>query len=132
MIYLDSSAVLKLVFEEAESSALAAWLGPAAGPAVASDLVRIEVSRACRRLDPGSLPAAAGVLAGIDTLRIGAGIVARACEIGGDHLRSLDAIHLATAAQLGPGLATFVTYDRRLAEAARAAGLPVMAPGARE
>lgn len=131
MIYLDSSALLKLIFDEAESAALADWLGsePAVGALVSSELARIEVLRGCRRVDPATLPAARSLLAGVDLIPISRDVVDHAAEIEGTLLRSLDAIHLASAAGVRAALATFVTYDHRLGEAAAAAGLAVTAPG---
>lgn len=131
MIYIDSSALLKLIFDEAESSALAGWLGPleSTGPPVSSELARIEVLRGCRRIDPRTLPAARALLAGLDLIPISADIVDHASEIGDGLLRSLDAIHLASAAGMGNEVTTFVTYDHRLAGAATAEGLAVTSPG---
>lgn len=132
MIYLDSSALLKLVFDEAESTALSVWLDTAvaAHPAVSSDLARVEVLRGCRRADPATLPAARSLLAGIDLIPISGDVVDHAAEVEGALLRSLDAIHLASAAGVRGAITTFVTYDHRLGTAAVAAGLPVVAPGA--
>lgn len=131
MIYFDSSALLKLIFDEAESAALSGWIGPAsaAHPAVSSELSRVEVLRGCRRVDPGTLPAARSLLAGIDLIPISGDVVDHAAEIEGTLLRSLDAIHLASAAGVRAALTTFVTYDHRLGAAAAAAGLTVVAPG---
>jgi predicted nucleic acid-binding protein len=131
VIYLDSSALLKLIFAEAESEALADWLGAGtpAGALVSSELARVEVLRGCRRADPATLPAARSLLAGLDLIPISGDVVDHAAEIEGTLLRSLDAIHLASAAVVRTALATFVTYDHRLGEAAAAAGLAVTAPG---
>lgn len=130
MIYFDSSALLKLVFEEAESTALAGWLETRLStvPPVSSELARIEVLRGCRRVDPSALPVARALLAGIDLIPISAEIVDRASEIGDGLLRSLDAIHLASAAATGDELAAFVTYDHRLAGAAASEGFAVESP----
>lgn len=131
MIYLDSSALLKLIFAEAESAALAGWLGSGSTVGlVSSDLARIEVLRGCRRIDPGTLPAARSLLAGIDLIPISGGVVDHAAESEGRLLRSLDAIHLASAVGVRVALKTFVTYDHRLSAAAVAAGFTVAAPGA--
>ncbi|MBF6620017.1 MAG: type II toxin-antitoxin system VapC family toxin [Patulibacter sp.] len=131
MIYLDSSAILKLVFDEAESAALAEWFGPTGStvPPVSSELARIEVLRGCRRVDPRTLPAARTLLAGLDLIPISADVVDLATEIGDGLLRSLDAIHLASAAGMGDELTRFVTYDHRLAGAAVTEGLAVASPG---
>lgn len=129
MIYLDTSAVLKLIKPEAESAALQTWLdGQPQVARVSSRLLRIELMRSVMRTDPSRLIRAHHVLALISVLSIDA--VADAAEIvGAPVLRSLDAIHLATAQLLQSELTAFVAYDRRLAEAARLLELPVASPG---
>ena len=129
MIYLDSSALLKLLFEEAESAALEAWLTERAGtPILSSELVKVEVVRATRRLNPQVLPAARSLIAQLDHVPITGALLDEAAEVGDVSLRSLDAIHLASAVALSAELTTFVAYDTRLAAAARAAGLPIAQP----
>lgn len=133
MIYLDTAALVKLVRIEAESAALVSWLDARKGqPLVASALVEVEVPRALRRSQPGVLGAVAGVLARLNRVEINAAVRATAGAYPEPHLRSLDAIHLATAELLvasGKTFTAFVTYDKRLAAAAGNAGLPVTAPG---
>lgn len=133
MIYLDSAAVVKLVRVEAESAALIAWLnGQSSVPLVASTLVEVEVPRALRRSQPGALGGVAAVLARLYRVEISSAVRAIAGAYPDPMLRSLDAVHLATADLLiasGKTLTAFVTYDKRLAEAARQAGLPVATPG---
>lgn len=134
MIYLDSAALVKLVRVEQESAALVDWLNARSDERlVASALVEVEVPRALRRSQPGVLGAVAATLARIDRVGIDAAIRATAAAYVDPYLRSLDAIHLATADELvasGKTVSAFVTYDARLAEAARSAGLMVAAPGA--
>jgi uncharacterized protein len=134
VIYLDSAALVKLVREEDETRTLVAWLNERAGQRlVASVLVEVEVPRALRRSQPGVLGAVAATLARIDRIELDAAIRATAAAYVDPLLRSLDAIHLATADQLvasGKAVSAFVTYDERLAEAARGCSLPVAAPGA--
>jgi predicted nucleic acid-binding protein len=134
VIYLDSAALVKLVREEDETRALVTWLNERAGQRlVASVLVDVEVPRALRRSQPGVLGAVAATLARIDRIELDAAIRATAAAYVDPLLRSLDAIHLATAEQLvasGKDVGAFVTYDKRLAEAARACSLSVVAPGA--
>lgn len=134
MIYLDSAALVKLVREEAETAALVSWLNERAGQRlVASALVEVEVPRALRRSEPGVLDAVAATLARLDRIEMDAAVRATAAAYVDPHLRSLDAVHLATAEQLvasGKDVSAFVTYDKRLAEAARAVSLTVVAPGA--
>ncbi|MPZ26004.1 MAG: PIN domain-containing protein [Micromonosporaceae bacterium] len=132
MIYLDTAALVKLVRVEAESRALVEWLNARSGqPLVASALVEVEVPRALRRSQPGVLGAVAGVLARLHRIEINAAVRATTGAYPEPSLRSLDAIHLATAELLvasGKQLQAFVTYDKRLAAAAGQANLPVAAP----
>ena len=131
MIYLDSSALLKLVFEEAESATLDRWLSDQATAMLASsELARLEVLRSCRRVDPQSLATAGALLDGLDLVPLSTHLLNDAAEVGSDALRSLDAIHLASALSLGDALEVLVVYDHRLAAAATAAGLRVVSPGA--
>jgi predicted nucleic acid-binding protein len=131
VIYLDSSALLKLLHREAESAALGEWLTARSGtPAVSSALARVEVIRACRRIDVDVLPAARTLLTGLDIIPMTAAVIDEAADVGGTMLRSLDAIHLASALSIRADLSAFVAYDHRLTEAAAAAGLDSVAPGA--
>ena len=137
MIYLDSSALLKLLVEEAESEALAAWLaehtegrGGAGGAAAASsELARVEVVRAVRRLNPQAVASARTLVAQLDLVPLSREVVDRAADLGDPGLRSLDALHLASALVLGDDLDVLVVYDRRLSAAAQDAGLTVVQPG---
>ena len=129
MIALDSSALVKLVLDEPESAALERWLTSRAPLSVtASDLVRVELIRAVARAAPAGVPRARTLLAGVDLVPITRDLLETAAELGPPSLRSLDALHLATALSLGSALDAFVVYDERLAEAATDAGLPVVAP----
>ena len=133
MLYLDTSALVKLVRPEQESAALADWLNARAGEAaVTSTLTEVELPRAIRRSSPGDLAGVAAVLARLARFEIDAAVRATAAACTDPNLRSLDAIHLATADQLrasGKAVTAFVTYDGRLAQAAEAAGFPAAAPG---
>lgn len=129
MIYLDSAAVVKLVRKEPGTSALVAWLNARAGvPLLSSSLVEVEVPRALRRSAPAALPAVPATLARLYRLEIDATVRAAAATFADRSLRSLDAIHLATALLVVTRLQAFVTYDARLRGAAQAAGLPVAGP----
>lgn len=131
MIYLHSSALLKLLHEEAESAPLAEWLSARpTTPVVSSALAKVEVTRACRRVNPDALPAAKALLAGVDVILLSGTVIDEAADVGNPLLRSLDAIHLASALSIRTELSTFVAYDRRLADAAAAVGLALGAPGA--
>lgn len=131
MIYLDSSALLKLLHQEAESAALADWLSARAGtPVVSSALANVEVTRACRRVNPDALLAAKTLLAGLDVIPLTGAVIDEAGNVGETTLRSLDAIHLASALSIRSDLSTFIAYDHRLCDAATAAGLELVRPGA--
>jgi uncharacterized protein len=126
-VYLDSSAIVKLVVREPESAALRRWLG-GREPLVASALARTEVLRAL--LPAGEAFVARGrlVLQRLDIIRISDRILNAAGVREPHELRSLDAIHLATALDLGRDLSAMATYDDRLAAAAAGAGIRVVAP----
>ena len=128
LIYLDSSALIKLIFEERETRALIQFLS--AWPnRTSSVLARVEVLVSVRRVheEHASL-AALDVLSGINLVHPDHGTLAAAAATDPPVVRTLDAIHLATAISLGHELAGMVVYDRRLADAARHAGLTVWAP----
>ena len=132
MIYLDSSAIVKLIKVEAESPDLRDWLNEQYTPAVTSVLAEVEVPRALRRSGPAHLAVMPGVVARISRIDIDASVRATAAAYVDDALRSLDAVHLATAEVLvaaGKTVSAFVTYDRRQATAVMAAGMAVSAPG---
>ncbi len=130
MIYLDSSALLKLVFQERESDALEDWLTARAGaPKVSSELAKVEVLRACRRIDVAALPDARTLLGRLDLVPLAGAVVQQASALEDPGLRSLDALHLASALSLGAALAVFVAYDHRLIEAATTSGLETHQPG---
>ncbi|MBV8083188.1 MAG: type II toxin-antitoxin system VapC family toxin [Chloroflexi bacterium] len=125
--YLDSSAFVKLFSLEAESSALKAYL-TSWSRSVSSALLRVEGLRTATKLGPEALVSARFRLSFVTLMPIDDAVLQDAATIGPRELRSLDAIHLATAQQLGSDLGVVVTYDARLAGAARQLGLPVSAP----
>ena len=131
MIYLDSSALLKLLHDEEESAAMEAWIVARDGtPMITSAISRIEVVRACRRIDVGSVPAARTLMAQIDLIPLSSAVIEDAADLDDPLLRSLDAIHLVSALSLGADLSSFVAYDQRLLKAARSRGLDGVRPGA--
>ena len=125
--YLDTSALTKLVVAEAESKALRAWFKTERDP-VACDLARTELLRAVRRSAPDRLLQARAVLDSLTLIEVTPSIFEQAGRLDPPILRSLDAIHLAAALDLGDDLDSVVTYDDRLAEAASLNGIPVTAP----
>lgn len=131
MIYLDSAAVVKLIRREAASDALVDWLNEQVDRIfVSSSLVEVELPRALRRHEPALLTAAPSVLAQISMYDIDETVRSTAAAYQDPWIRSLDAIHLATAnAVLGDDLTAFVSYDRRLLATAKAIGLPIESPG---
>jgi uncharacterized protein len=128
VIYLDSSAVVKLVRREAETDALRARLASNAQPLVSSALVRTETARALTRTEPAALSVLPSVLALLHQRSVTDDLLDAAGRYADPVLRSLDAIHLATAEELSTALTSFITYDKRLADAARARGLQVAMP----
>lgn len=129
MIYLDAAAVVKLVHAEAESDALRTWLDERIDlPWTSSVLVEIETFRALARHAPAVAARLHTVLDQIELIDLEPGVRILAQTVQPPAVRSLDAIHLATALRIGPELTSFVTYDKRLADAATAAGLTVSMP----
>lgn len=125
--YLDASALVKLIVAEAESAALRGYLEERPRP-VSSTLARVEVVRAARVRGPAAAAAARSLLDRLELLVMDDHLLDAAAELADPVLRSLDAIHVAAAATFAPELEALVTYDRRMADAARGAGLPVVAP----
>jgi predicted nucleic acid-binding protein len=128
VIYLDSSAIVKLARQEAETDALRGWLTQNRQPLATSALAPTETARALVRSQPDALPVLRSVLALLHQRPLTDAVLDTAAELPGPMLRSLDAIHLATAEDLRTVLTWFVAYDKRLLEAARERGFPVIAP----
>jgi hypothetical protein len=129
VIYFDSSAFVKLVWQESESAALADYVQEYSDHEhVSSSLLVIEVRRAALRDGGQQLPRIDIALDRIGLIDIGHGVLEVASRIPEPSLRSLDAIHLATALILGTALEAFITYDARLASAATANGITAVAP----
>ena len=127
--YLDTSALVKLVVEEPETAALRRWLRRSDRQPVSSDLARTELLRAVRRGAPDRMELARQVLDSIVLVELTTAIFEMAGLLDPAIVRSLDAIHLAAAIDLGDDLDAVIVYDDRLADAARANGLTVVAPG---
>jgi len=129
MIYLDSAAVVKLAHAEPESAALRAWLDDRAEtPWISSVLTEIESFRALARYAPEAASRLPAVLDQIDLIDLDQRIRILAQTVTPATVRSLDAIHLGTALHSRASLTSFVTYDKRLLDAAQAAGLPIDSP----
>jgi len=122
--YLDTSAFVKLVVAEPESSALrraiTRWPQRAS-----STLLRTETIRSG---NTGQIPAARRLLRGVSMVRADEPLLDRAADLEPDELRTLDAIHLASALEIGQDLGVMIAYDIRLKAAAQAYGLAVESP----
>jgi predicted nucleic acid-binding protein len=126
--YLDTSAFVKLIVAEPESPALrraiARWPQRAS-----STLLRTETIRALRRSgNTGQVPAARRLLRGVSMVRADEPLLGRAADLEPGELRTLDAIHLASALEIGPDLGVMIAYDVRLKAAAQTYGLAVESP----
>lgn len=129
MIYIDTSALLKLVKDdEEESAALQQYLAGSVRELVSSALLAVEARRGMLRLRPEGMSKVDLILNEVVQLDISAAIIESAGRLPDPLLRSLDAIHLATALLIREDVDALLTYDDRLADAARAHGLPVVAP----
>jgi predicted nucleic acid-binding protein len=132
VIYLDTSALVKLIRIEVESDDLVNWLDECTEiPWITSVLAEIELPRAIRAVAPDGLSAVPSVLARLDRFEIDPVIRATAATYPDAGLRSPDAIHLATAqtASSTAPLTALVTYDSRLSHAASELGMTVATPG---
>jgi predicted nucleic acid-binding protein len=126
-IYLDSSAIVKLAVKEPESLALRRYLGRRR-PLVSSALARTEVLRALMPAGAEAVARGRGVLQRLDLVRVNDRILNSAGLLRPPEVRSLDAIHLATAQELGDELTALVTYDDRMATVARGLGYRIVRP----
>jgi predicted nucleic acid-binding protein len=127
VVYLDASAILKLVVQEPESEALRSYL--AGRVARATSIVgAVESRRFAGRREADVGAALRFVLGGIDLIDLDGAVADRASRIALHALRTLDAIHLASAMELGLDLEALVTYDSRLSSAARELRLDVASP----
>jgi uncharacterized protein len=133
VIYIDTSALTKLLIAERETPELQAWLATQSDQgeyAATSALGRVELMRVVARYgEPGQSARAHYLLDGLDILPLTEPVIALAETVGPPTLRSPDAIHLASAAQIEQELTAFVTYDHRLLEGCREVGLATASPG---
>ena len=127
--YLDSSAIIKIIFKEDESAALAKYITE---PAITSSISRVEVLRTVQRIDPSQVQLAQNELAKINIVEPIPSILTIAENFSHEvTLRSLDAIHVATLIFLGTATRGLITYDKLVAKNAEQLGLRVLAPGAK-
>jgi predicted nucleic acid-binding protein len=125
--YLDASAIVKLVVKEPETAALVAAL-KGVDRHVTSRVAAVEVMRAAARRGKVNADRLHAVLDALDLIELTEDVANRAGSLAPTNLRSLDAIHLASAMGIRRELTTFFVYDVRLADAARWLGLQVMSP----
>jgi uncharacterized protein len=129
LIYLDSSALVKLALAEPESRALASWLSERADQAlVSSALHRTEVLRTIWRAEPGALPRGQRIIRRVERVALSYDVLDNAATVPPQKLGTAGAIHLASALAIRRDLTSFVAYDKQLLDAAREAGLPVASP----
>jgi uncharacterized protein len=126
--YLDSSAFIKVVVDEAESTALRTLLASRPSRRISSALLRTEALRAVRHLGPDALASVREGLRRVDLIGIDDRILDSAGTLEPRVLRTLDAIHVATALAAGDDLDALITYDERMLEAATLLGLPTISP----
>ncbi|MGC9155457.1 MAG: type II toxin-antitoxin system VapC family toxin [Ferrimicrobium sp.] len=126
--YLDTSAAAKLVMAEPDSPAMARWAAVHESQVIASDLLRTELLRATRRAAPDRVQRARSVLDALTLLSLTSATFERAAILDPQQLRSLDALHIAVALELGDELDGIVTYDERMAAAAASYGIGVIMP----
>jgi predicted nucleic acid-binding protein len=125
-LYLDASALVKLVVPEPQTAALQAYVD-GRSPLTSCTLARTEIVRAVSEHGSGAVDTARTLLGEIDLIHLDDELLDLAGELE-PALRSLDAIHLAAALELGDELDAVVTYDARMARGAEALGLRVAAP----
>jgi len=127
VIYIDTSALLKLVHREPQSAPLRSWLADHPDDLVSSALVRTETRRALLRNDPAALPNLPAVLSVIAQIPVSEAILDSAAMLPDPMLRSLHAIHLASAQAIA-AVTALLAYDKRLVDASRLAGFTVVSP----
>jgi predicted nucleic acid-binding protein len=129
VFYLDASAAAKLVLDEPGSDALRRWMQSSDSVVVSSDLLHTELLRAIRRHDPDLISQGRAVLESITLIALPRNVYESAATLGPPVLRSLDALHLASAVDVGGDeLTAIITYDLRMIEAARSLGIETIAP----
>ena len=129
-IYIDSSAILKLIVQEKESDAVRSITR---ARFITSEISRVEIIRAVLSHEPNALKTAESVLKNINILTIDSATLTQAERLPERiNIRGLDAIHLASAGKFGLRITALLTYDKQMAKAARELGFEVLAPTAVE
>ena len=126
-VYLDASALVKLILNEVESRALEQEIA-SAGARMTSRVAQVEVHRAVKRVEPAGMQRVRELFESLLVAELDGELAEEAASLEPASLRSLDAIHIASALRLGEELEAFITYDTRQATAAMALGLRVVAP----
>ena len=127
-LYLDTSAMARLVVDESETIALREWLAARAGTAMVTNTVGVvELQRLSARVSQEASAAAVLLLGRVGHLYLSGAAVALAAQLPPPDVRTLDALHIASAAGLA-GLDALVSYDQRMLAAAHGYGLPVASP----
>ncbi|MCV7058390.1 PIN domain-containing protein [Mycolicibacterium gilvum] len=130
MIYLDPTALMKLIDEAPESAALTAYLSAHTDTRwITCALSRVELLRAVAALPPEATGHAHHVLAGLDTVAVTERLLDAAVALAPSPARTVDALHIASALSAGPRLRTLVTYDPELAGAAAGHHITTVSPG---
>lgn len=130
MLYLDTSALVKLVVEEPESADLAAWLDERPDEVLCTSAIgRVELLRAARRRGPEATPTASQLLAEVALVPVDHLVTDIAAGLEPPTLRTVDALHLASASSLGDAVTAVVAYDERLLRAAEVLGIDTASPG---
>ena len=127
MIYADTSALVKLITREPESRALHTWLSELDDVVATNMIGVVELQRVATRIDPEAAAAATVILQRLDRLEVSGAAYAFAAHVPPPALRTLDALHLASAAQARDTVG-LLTYDARMSEGAALVGLPVVSP----
>lgn len=128
MYYLDTSAAVKLLIPEEGTNSLIRWLVSHEDRVFSSDLLRTELLRVTRRAAPDLMVQARALLDALVLLTLSTELCERAAILEPRPLRSLDAIHLAAAMEMGDDLRGLVTYDQRLAACAESLGIEALSP----
>jgi predicted nucleic acid-binding protein len=126
--YIDASAFVKLFAAEPESAAIANAIDTELSNLVASEILAVEISRAAVRVGGDAPVVASQLLRRVALLPLSTEVREQACQVGPPLLRTLDAIHLATAISVRERIGVVLTYDSRLAEACATASLKPLAP----